>query len=119
MNGLEREPHQANDGQFDMVAPSIQKTNSDPTFSSITTKMCSDAFQQDILPNIFRLDAEACPAQQDAEITVAVEIVRSFEHVHVPYGMHNDEKYHNTSRKVLRSSDIANFFGKKIETQIS
>ena len=46
------------------------KTTYDPKSSSITTKMCDDALQQDVLPDAVRLDTEASPEQQK-EITLS------------------------------------------------
>ena len=41
----------------------------------VTTKMCGNALQQDVRPDKSRLHTEACPPQNDAESTVAAEIV--------------------------------------------
>ena len=68
--GHKHEPYQGKDGQLQMATPH-SRDQSDPRFSSITSKMCSNALQPHIFPDIFRLDTDACPALTDAEITVA------------------------------------------------
>ena len=42
-----------------------------------------------------RLETKACPAQTNAEMTTAVEIVWPLVRIHIPVGVHHDEKDHD------------------------
>jgi len=91
VNGHECEQHQTRDGQIQLAAHQPRGQLLIPS-SLQTHEDVQQSAQQHILLDNVGLKSEACPIQTDVEVTVAVEIVRSLEHMKISDRVHNDEK---------------------------
>ena len=97
VNGHDFERHPTRDGRVQLAASTQGQLPIPSSFQ--THEDVQQCAQQHILLDNVGLKSEACPTATDVEVIVAIQTVRSLEHVKISARVNHDEKdqKHDTS----------------------